>query len=148
MIKPPENSKIRIETENGVEKIILPPPSGWEHLFFSRILIPVALLICLYGVVTLGAATVFSMQNPLMVVVFGTVWVGWLGFSVFLLWFFFKTGWKREPEMLLLEKPDLVYDSGAPSMRLVFIGPRVWVGADISNYHEKVWDQLFLYTTT
>ncbi len=139
MIQPPENSKIRIETENGFDKIVLPPPSGGSHFFITRLLLPAIIFLVLYagviGPLRLILGTDMVLKDPLAAV--GIIIA--LLFSIALILFLFwsvKAFSGRFPETLLLSKPNLIYDSGTCPPTLSYQTGLEHIG-DVNRPHRK-----------
>lgn len=122
MIKPPENSKIRIETENRFEKIILPPPEGLEHGYTKWMggpssLLSAFLFAVIFAHVFFGDPGLVPKDLFPRIALTAALAAGFL-ITIFSALFFVKM-WRRPlPETLTIAGRKLIYDSGTPTMQL------------------------------
>ena len=115
---PPEGSNIIIDFDSGFQKLIIPQPAGGVMRVFIC-----AFLIFWLGGWALGwistASELAKRDNPAEL--FLIFWLGgWTVGGIFVFWFLYKLLRPSIPEMLILSRPHLVYDSGVAPFQFSF----------------------------
>lgn len=112
MISPPDGSKFTVDVEGGHQKIIMPQQSGGILRWF----IGCFLLFWLGGWFvgwTSAASEIFEKAGKGATSPFLIFWLcGWTLGGVMAMWILYRTFRPTVPEVIVLTRPEMLYDSG------------------------------------
>ena len=115
-MEPPKNSNIEKRIHNGSQEIVIPHGSGGIFRYFIATFLLFWLGGWVMGFVSAGYEVLSGEANAFIIFWLG----GWTmggGFVMYTVYRIFK---KPEPQRLLLNKPNLAFDSGVPPFRVHF----------------------------
>ncbi|WP_028313956.1 hypothetical protein [Desulfatibacillum aliphaticivorans] len=112
MIAPPNGSKIKLEVENGRQKIVIPHPSGGIMRFFSAGFLMFWLMGWAVGWITAFIRLVSGgLEHIQWFLVF---WLGgWTIGGIFAFFMLYRMLRPSSPESMVVGYPELQYDPGA-----------------------------------
>jgi len=115
-VTPPKGSKIEVSYHKGYETITIPHSSGGVMRYFAGLF----MLFWLGGWISGGLTTIDEiMDGKADADAFILFWLaGWAVSCVFIVYFLYRMFRKPVPEKLLLNRPNLTYDSGIPPIHI------------------------------
>jgi len=112
----PEDSKIQISHHNGYELLTIPYASGGIGKYFVGLFMIFWLGAWFTGFTSVLEQLISGKSNTFIITWLG----GWILSGLFAFYFLYRILKKPIPEMLLLNRPNLAYDTGVPPFQITF----------------------------
>lgn len=131
MLTPPDGSKIKVGSEVGHPKIMIPQPDAGKARYFIGPFLLFWLCGWFVGWISASSELLFGDGG---IDAFLLFWLcGWTAGGVMAMLVLYKSFRPARPEVIILTKPEMLYDSGIPPFRYSMNG----------NFRAEFWENLF-----